>query len=109
MRVSLTFHSIAASVLIGPHLLRAHLLTIFIWVIVFSFESMIAHSNFAFPVIELFLDSARHHNYHHRHYGNNYGIFFGIWDRVLGTDKGYREHERVRKMKLMKRVSPTEK
>ncbi len=67
-------------------LLHVHLLTFAIWVLVRMVETVEAHSGYAFTRI------ASRHAFHHLYAAKGcLGSFFGIWDRVMGTDRQWRE------------------
>jgi sterol desaturase/sphingolipid hydroxylase (fatty acid hydroxylase superfamily) len=71
----------------GPAiLLHVHLLTFGIWVFVRVFETVFAHSGYAFSPL------ASRHAFHHLYAAKGcLGSFFGVWDRVMGTDRHWRE------------------
>jgi sterol desaturase/sphingolipid hydroxylase (fatty acid hydroxylase superfamily) len=85
----------------GPLLFGCHMVTYLIWTFVMMLESAIAHSGYDFWFLK-WIQDARIHAYHHSHYADNYGSYFGIWDKLMGTDLAYKEHERKRKEKLLK-------
>jgi len=67
-------------------LLACHPATFAVWVVIRVFETVYAHSGYAFDAI------ASRHAYHHLNAtGGCFGSFFGFWDRVMGTDKQWRE------------------
>lgn len=74
--------------LLGPLLLQPHAATVVLWMFLRMVETADAHSGYAWPGSPW---SARH-AFHHSHNHGNFGAFFGVWDRLLGTDRAYREH-----------------
>lgn len=75
-----------AAFMIPPIVLGTHLLTFGIWVVIRVFETVEAHSGYAFTRL------ASRHAFHHLYAAKGcLGSFFGIWDRVMGTDKQWRE------------------
>lgn len=67
-------------------LLGTHLLTFGVWVTIRVYETVAAHSGYAFGPI------ASRHAYHHLYASRGcLGSFFGIWDRLMGTDAHWRE------------------
>ena len=82
--------------LVGPLLLGAHVVTLWIWFAVRQWEAAEGHCGYDFPWSPTHLfpgsDGARHHDVHHARVRGNYAGFFPIWDRVFGTfAKGYAE------------------
>ena len=80
--------------LIGPLLLGAHVVTLYVWFALRQWEAAEGHCGYEFPwtPTHLFLgnDGARHHDFHHARVKGNYAGFFPIWDRCFGTFvKGY--------------------
>ncbi len=70
-------------------LLKAHLLTFGIWVLVRVYETVEAHSGYAFTRL------ASRHAFHHLYAAKGcLGSFFGVWDRIMGTDRQWREWRR---------------
>jgi sterol desaturase/sphingolipid hydroxylase (fatty acid hydroxylase superfamily) len=70
-------------------LLKVHLLTFGIWVLVRIYETVAAHSGYAFTGI------ASRHAFHHLYAAKGcLGSFFGVWDRIMGTDRQWREWRR---------------
>jgi len=70
----------------GLILMGSHFLTWCLWVAIRIYETNDGHSGYAH------IDSASRHAYHH-HFPTKgcYGTALGFWDRVLGTDKHWRE------------------
>jgi 4-alpha-methyl-delta7-sterol-4alpha-methyl oxidase len=80
--------------LLGPLLLGAHVVTLWVWFAVRQWEAAEGHCGYDFPTSPTHLfpgsDGARHHDFHHARVRGNYAGFFPIWDRVFGTfAKGY--------------------
>lgn len=76
--------------LMGPAIvLKVHLLTFAIWMLVRICETVFAHSGYAFNGL------ASRHAFHHLYAAKGcLGSFFGVWDRIMGTDKQWREWQR---------------
>ncbi len=67
-------------------LLGTHLVTYGIWVAIRVIETVEAHSGYAFTRL------ASRHAFHHLYAAKGcLGSFFGIWDRLMGTDRKWRE------------------
>ena len=82
--VETTFNIIARWA--GPILLASPLPIILAWTVVRVFETVLAHSGYAFEGI-----SSRH-AFHHRHPTKGcYGSFWGPWDPLMGTDAAWKE------------------
>ena len=82
--VETTFNIIAMWA--GPILLASPLPIILAWTVVRVFETVLAHSGYAFEGI-----SSRH-AFHHRHPTKGcYGSFWGPWDPLMGTDAAWKE------------------
>ena len=82
--------------LIGPLLVGAHVVTLWIWLAFRQWEAAEGHCGYEFAVTLTHLfpgnDGARHHDFHHARVRGNYAGFFPIWDRICGTyAKGYAE------------------
>ncbi|MCB9761799.1 MAG: sterol desaturase family protein [Alphaproteobacteria bacterium] len=77
----------AVAMLAGPALLSTHVVTFWIWVALRMWETADAHSGFTLPISRPW---APMHAWHHRYVHGCYGSFFGLWDRLMGTDEGYR-------------------
>ena len=72
--------------LVPSALLGCHVVTFGIWVVIRVFETVYAHSGYAFEAI-----GSRHAYHHLNATGGCYGSFFGVWDRLMGTDAQWRE------------------
>jgi len=82
--------------LLGPLLVGAHVVVLWIWFAVRQWEAAEGHCGYDFPwsPTRLFAgsDGARHHDWHHARVRGNYAGFFPIWDRAFGTlARGYAE------------------
>lgn len=80
--------------LVGPILVSAHVVTLWIWVAFRQWEAAEGHSGYDFPWTPTHLlpgnDGAVHHDFHHAKVRGNYAGFLPLWDRVFGTyAKGY--------------------
>ena len=70
-------------------LLKVHLLSFAIWVLVRVCETVFAHSGYAFNGL------ASRHAFHHLYAAKGcLGSFFGVWDWIMGTDRQWREWRR---------------
>lgn len=70
-------------------LLKVHLLTFAIWMLIRVVETVWAHSGYAFDGL------ASRHAFHHLYAAKGcLGSFFGVWDWIMGTDKQWREWRR---------------
>lgn len=75
-----------AAFMVPPIVLGVHLWTFGIWVIIRVFETVEAHSGYAFSRL------ASRHAFHHLYAAKGcLGSFFGLWDFVMGTDKQWRQ------------------
>lgn len=84
----------ASLMLVGPLLVGAHLLPIFLWVAIRQWEAAEGHCGYDVPWSPTHLfpgsDGALHHDYHHAKVKGNYAGFFAWVDRAFGTfAKGY--------------------
>lgn len=76
--------------LAGPYIMRAHLFTIFVWMIFRMWETLDAHGGFEIPfspwrLLSPVLLGAEGHDWHHSHNRGNYGVS-RFWDWLMGTD-----------------------
>ncbi len=83
--------------LIGPLLVGAHVVTLYIWVAWRQWEAAEGHAGYDFPISPTrlipFSDGATHHDFHHAKIKGNYAGFFPWTDRAFGTIcEGYEEH-----------------
>lgn len=75
-----------ASFMLPAIVLGTHLLTFGLWVFVRVLETVEAHSGYAFTRI------ASRHAFHHLYAAKGcLGSFFGVWDRLMGTDRKWRQ------------------
>ncbi|HEY1013028.1 MAG TPA: sterol desaturase family protein [Herpetosiphonaceae bacterium] len=91
------FLAIASLVLVGPVLVSAHVMTIWIWVIFRQWEAVEGHCGYDFPWNPLrwlpFHEGAAFHDFHHSTFRGNYAGFTSLWDGVFGTlSPGYEAH-----------------
>lgn len=74
---------------LGPILLGSPFPVVMLWIVVRMLETSEAHSGYAFT------RGASRHAFHHLHAQRGcYGSFFSPWDRLLGTDKQWRDAQR---------------
>jgi len=83
----------------GPMFLGSHLSITLIWFWFRLLETGDAHSGYAFPwspfnMFPAIQGGPDRHDFHHSHNVGNYGAFFTFWDRLMGTDKAYREFKK---------------
>lgn len=81
--------------LAGPFLLRAHVFTIVVWMMVRMWETLDAHCGFDFPfspwrLIAPLMLGPEGHDWHHSHNRGNYGVS-RFWDWAMGTDLEYKK------------------
>jgi 4-alpha-methyl-delta7-sterol-4alpha-methyl oxidase len=83
--------------LVGPLLLEAHIVTLWIWVIIRQWEAAEGHCGYSLPwnpshLVPLY-GGVEYHDFHHAKFHGNYSGFLGYLDRIFGEySKGYREH-----------------
>ncbi len=86
----------ATGVFLGPILLKSHVITMWIWIVVRLLEGVDGHSGYDFWFSPFryfpFRPGANVHDYHHSHNIGNYGSFFTFWDKLCGTDMSYRDY-----------------
>lgn len=95
---------IALLALVGPILVGAHVLTIWIWIVFRQWESAEGHSGYEFPWNPSRwlpgYQGVAFHDFHHSKFIGNYANFFGYLDRWLGTESpsysDYRRGKRIR-------------
>ncbi len=74
------------ALMVGPVVLAVHPLTFVLWQGIRVWESVEAHSGYAFTSL------ASRHAYHHLYAARGcLGSFFGIWDRLMGTDAHWQQ------------------
>lgn len=88
--------------LIGPLLVGAHVVTLYIWIVLREWEAAEGHSGYDFPWspthLMPFSDGPTHHDFHHAKVKGNYAGFFPWTDKAFGTlCAGYPEHLAKRK------------
>jgi len=85
-----------AVALVGPLLVGAHVVTLWLWFVFRQWEAAEGHCGYDFPWTPTHVlpgnDGAVHHDVHHERVRGNYAGFLPIWDRVFGTfARGYAE------------------
>ena len=77
-------------IILGP---RVHIVTVWTWFALRTFESTEGHSGYDFPwSIFRMLPFGSDYGYHVFHHSNNIGnfsSFFTLWDSVFGSNKAY--------------------
>lgn len=86
----------ASLMLVGPAIVGAHVLPLWIWVAIRQWEAAEGHCGYDVPFSPTHLlpgsDGALHHDYHHAKVKGNYAGFLGWFDGMMGTyAKGYEE------------------
>lgn len=75
---------------LGPALLGAHVVLLWIWIAFRQWEAAEGHCGYAFPLSPTRWlpgsHGALHHDFHHARVRGNYAGFLPIWDRVFGTE-----------------------
>jgi methylsterol monooxygenase len=79
-------------VLLGPLLVRSHIVTIWFWTSLAIVNTINAHCGYAFP----FMPSPLFHDYHHLKFTNNFGVL-GVLDSWHGTDTNFKEYLKSKK------------
>ena len=75
----------------GPVALGSPLPVVALWIVVRMVETVEAHSGYAFTA------SSSRHSFHHLHAQRGcYGSFMSPWDRLLGTDRLWRQQRAPR-------------
>ena len=85
-----------AVAMVGPLLVGAHVVTVWLWFVWRQWEAAEGHCGYDFPWSPSHFipgnDGARHHDVHHARVKGNYAGFTPIPDRVFGTfARGYAE------------------
>ncbi len=88
--------------LIGPLLLGAHVVTLWVWFVFRQWEAAEGHCGYDFPFSPSHLlplgDGAVHHDVHHAKVRGNYAGFMAYVDGLFGTySRGYEEDLRRRR------------
>lgn len=88
----------------GPIVLGSPFPVVAVWIVVRIAETVDAHSGYAFT------GGSSRHSFHHLHAQRGcYGSFFAPWDRLLGTDRLWREqHKAARPAPLQSPASQSE-
>jgi sterol desaturase/sphingolipid hydroxylase (fatty acid hydroxylase superfamily) len=89
----------------GPALVKAHLVTYFIWIGIRLAKTCEAHCGYRFPFSPFqflpFANPAPAHEYHHsRGINSCYGSFLCFWDTLCGTNKEFSEESKLPRQKL---------
>jgi 4-alpha-methyl-delta7-sterol-4alpha-methyl oxidase len=94
-----------AVALVGPLLVGAHVVTLWIWLAFRQWEAAEGHCGYDLPWTPTHLlpfnDGAVHHDVHHERVKGNYAGFLPLWDRVFGTfARGYGEELAARRRRV---------
>lgn len=86
----------------GPLLLRAHLYTVWSWLLVRIFISVEEHCGYSFPWSPArllpFGATPDGHDFHHSQNVGMYASMFVFWDRLCGTDGAFCAHLRKKEL-----------
>ena len=99
-------------VLIGPSLVGAHVVTLWIWIVFRQFEAADGHSGYDVPwnpgLLFPFYKGPAYHDFHHRRFFGNYAGFFAYLDKLFGGtySKGYEDYRRARPEGVAPGVEP---
>jgi 4-alpha-methyl-delta7-sterol-4alpha-methyl oxidase len=89
-------------VLMGPSLVGAHVVTLWLWIVFRQLEAADGHSGYDVPwnpaLLFPFYKGPAYHDFHHRRFFGNYAGFFAYLDKLFGGtySKGYEEYRRAR-------------
>lgn len=75
--------------MVASILLQMHVVTFFLYALIYVLDSVDAHCNYALPYSPF--GSARRHSFHHSHNVGTFGVKFAFWDRLCGTDEAFRK------------------
>lgn len=85
-----------APLFVGVLICKAHLFSLFVWIIFAVLGTQTHHCGYQWPwMID---EQPSFHDFHHERFNVNYGAV-GWIDALHGTDKAYRKHERELKKK----------
>lgn len=73
-------------VLAGPVLCNAHIVTVYLWIVLALFSTITSHSGYHLPL----MPSPQFHDFHHLKFNYCFGVL-GILDRLHNTDSLFRE------------------
>lgn len=95
---------LGAGFFLGILLLCNHLIVMWLWMMVRVLETVEVHSGYEIPYLSpLHLipgyAGTRFHDFHHMNFNGNYASSFIWWDRLMGTDKQYRDHLKSQSIK----------
>ena len=99
------FHPLESVVPIftGPILLKCHVVTLWVWVVLRIWEGVDGHCGYDFWFVPFryfpFRPGANVHDYHHSHNVGNYGSFFVFWDWICETDLSYVDYQAKKETK----------
>jgi len=98
--------------LYGPAIFGSHLLTVWIWTIIRTFEVVDVHSGYDFPwSLNNWLPyyaGAQFHDFHHRTFVGNYSTTFTYCDKIFGTDTSYWRYK-LKGESVIAEMNPEEK
>ncbi|KAJ8902191.1 hypothetical protein NDN08_006599 [Rhodosorus marinus] len=77
----------------GPVILSPHLFTLWLWLMLRTYEAIDIHSGYDLPWSAnkyfKFYAGTEHHDYHHFRFSGNFASIFTWCDKLYGTDLGY--------------------
>jgi len=81
---------------IGLALLTNHFVLLWAWVVIRLFETIDVHTGYDIGYLNLFhfipfYAGSRFHDFHHYNFHGNYASTFTFWDKLMGTDRQYKE------------------
>ena len=94
-------------IFLGAMLLRSHIHTFYIWIVIRTAEGVDGHCGYDFWFSPFryfpFRPGSNVHDYHHSHNVGNYGSLFNFWDSICGTDMSYNDYvQRKKSLQSMK-------
>ncbi|KAJ3118838.1 hypothetical protein HDU96_007580 [Phlyctochytrium bullatum] len=81
------FFSNMFPIVVGPYVMRSHLLTYWMWLTVAILTTIATHSGFVLPG----MPNGLRHDFHHYRFNSYYGVI-GVLDFLHGTDVGIHEY-----------------
>jgi plant 4alpha-monomethylsterol monooxygenase len=88
-------------VMLGPSVVGAHVVTMWLWIVFRQLEAADGHSGYDVPwnpaLLVPFYKGPVYHDFHHRRFFGNYAGFFAYLDKLFGGtySKGYEDYRRA--------------